>query len=181
MNEIPGAGRSRARTNAFLESVAIPAKHERPPLTTPPTAVPQEPYDVTSQVGHLLRRAFQRHTALFQQEIPAGRLTAAQFAALCAARDLGACSLSDLMQKTAIDHATIRGIVERLASRALVSVEGDRNDGRKRVIALTPAGHALLDATVPLARGVTEQTFGDLNPAERVALVFLLRKMCAMN
>jgi DNA-binding MarR family transcriptional regulator len=150
-------------------------------LTTPPTAAPEELYDVTAQVGHLLRRAFQRHTALFQQEIPAGQLTAAQFAALCAARDLGACSLSDLMQKTAIDQATIRGIVERLANRALVSVEGDRNDGRKRVIALTPAGNALLDATVPLARSVTEQTFGDLNPAERVALVFLLRKMCSMR
>ena len=140
-----------------------------------------EAYDVTSQVGHLLRRAFQRHTALFQQEIPAARLTAAQFAVLCAARDLGACSLTDLMQKTAIDQATIRGIVERLANRGLVSVEGDRTDGRKRVIALTSTGNTLLDATVPLARDVTEQTYGELNPAERVALVFLLRKMCSMN
>jgi hypothetical protein len=34
---------------------------------------------------------------------------------------------------------------------------------------------------VPLARQVTEQTFGELNVAERVALVFLLRKMCAME
>lgn len=150
-------------------------------MTVLKDAPAEPPYDVTAQVGHLLRRAFQRHTALFQQEIPAGQLTAAQFAALCAARDLGACSLTDLMQKTAIDQATIRGIVERLANRALVSVEDDKSDGRKRLIALTPAGAALLETTVPLARQVTEQTFGELNVAERVALVFLLRKMCAMD
>jgi len=35
----------------------------------------------------------------------------------------------------------------------------------------------LIDQTVPFAKQVSEQTFGGLNPAERVAIVYLLRAM----
>ena len=41
----------------------------------------------------------------------------------------------------------------------------------------TATGLALIDRTVPFARQVTERTYGALNPGERVALQFLLRKM----
>ena len=34
-------------------------------------------YDFTQQIGYLLRRAYQRHTAIFQQTVPASQLTAA--------------------------------------------------------------------------------------------------------
>ena len=32
-------------------------------------------YRVTDQVGHLLRRAYQRHTAIFQAVVPASQLS----------------------------------------------------------------------------------------------------------
>ena len=52
-------------------------------------STPQTPndYRVTDQVGHLLRRAYQRHTAIFQSVVPANKLSAAQFVVLCAVRD----------------------------------------------------------------------------------------------
>ncbi len=150
----------------------------RSPQPQPPAA--RDGYDVSEQVGHLLRRAYQRHVALFQSEIPDSQLTAAQFATLCAVRDLGRCSLNDLVKKTAIDQATIRGVVERLATRGLLAVADHRHDGRKRELSLTPAGTDLVAATVPFAQRVTERTFGDFNPAERQALVYLLRRMADM-
>lgn len=143
--------------------------------TSPASGIPD--YQFSEQVGHLLRRAYQRHVALFQQTIPDSQLTAAQFVALCAVRDNGASSLSDIVRVTAIDQATVRGVIERLKSRALLAVSHDPADRRKVLVTLTPAGRRVIDDVVPFAHDITEATFGNLNPAERVAIVYLLRKM----
>jgi DNA-binding MarR family transcriptional regulator len=135
-------------------------------------------YQFSEQVGHLLRRAYQRHVALFQQTIPDSQLTAAQFVILCAVRDQDACSLSDVVRLTAIDQATVRGVMERLKTRELLTVAQDASDRRKVLVTLTDAGHALVGEMVPFAEKITDDTFGDLNPAERVAMLYLLRKMC---
>lgn len=134
-------------------------------------------YHFSDQIGHLLRRAYQRHAAIFQQHIPDSQLTAAQFVTLCAIRDLETCSLSDIVKVTAIDQATIRGIVERLKSRDLIVLSHDEADRRKVLVSLSPGAVELVAETVPFAAHITEATYGNLNPAERVALVFLLRKM----
>lgn len=138
-------------------------------------------YDFSEQVGHLLRRAYQRHTALFQQIIPDTQLTAAQFVVLCAVQASGACSLSYIVKQTAIDQATVRGIIDRLKTRQLLAVRHDENDRRKVLVSLTPAGTQLVKATVPFAFEITEKTFAGFNPAERTALLYLLNKMCASD
>jgi DNA-binding MarR family transcriptional regulator len=135
-------------------------------------------YQFSEQVGHLLRRAYQRHVALFQQTIPDSQLTAAQFVILCAVRDQDACSLSDVVRLTAIDQATVRGVMERLKTRELLTVKQDASDRRKVLVTLTDAGRALVGEMVPFAEKITADTFGELNPAERVAMLYLLRKMC---
>jgi len=138
-----------------------------------------ENYDFSEQVGHLLRRAYQRHTALFQQTIPDTQLTAAQFVVLCSIRDSGACSLSQIVKQTAIDQATIRGVIDRLKARKFVSVRHDEMDRRKVLVSLTEAGQSLVESMVPFAFEITEKTFNGFNPAERMALLYLLNKMCA--
>ena len=141
------------------------------------SASTRDDYLFSDQIGHLLRRVYQRHTALFQQFIPDSQLTAAQFVVLCSVRDNGASSLVDLVKSTVIDQATVRGVVDRLKQRELVQVDHDQQDRRKVVINLTPAGHELVRQMEPFAKQITEGTFGKLNPAERLALVFLLKKM----
>lgn len=143
-----------------------------------PTA--DESYDFHDQIGHLLRRAYQRHVAIFQESIPDSDLTAAQFVALCAVKEMGGCSLNDVVKATAIDQATIRGVVDRLKSRNLLVVTPDSTDRRKLTIRITSKGLGLIEKTVPFAGQVTEDTYGDLNQGERVALMFLLRKMLGM-
>ena len=144
-----------------------------------PSAVSGQPenYHFTEQVGHLLRKVYQRHLAIFQQNVGDSQLTAVQFITLCAVRDMGPSSLTELVQVTAVDQATIRGIVERLKARDLIRVKADPVDRLKVVVGLTDAGAVLLTETVPQAAKITELTFGTLNPAERIALIFLLNKM----
>jgi len=143
-----------------------------------PPSSPSESYDFSEQVGHLLRRVYQRHTALFQQIIPDTQLTAAQFVVLCAVRDSGACSLSRIVKKTAIDQATVRGVIERLKARGLLEVTHDETDRRKVLISLTQEGAARVTSMVPFALEISEKTLSGFNPAERMALMYLLNKMC---
>lgn len=134
-------------------------------------------YVFTDQVGHLLRKAYQRHAAIFQQTIADSQLTAAQFVVLCAVEQQGGCSMAEIVKTTAIDQATVRGVVDRLKARGLIAVSHDASDRRKVVVQLTRRGVELLERTIPQAREITEMTFGDLNPAERVAVVYLLRRL----
>lgn len=144
-------------------------------------AATSDDYVFSDQVGHLLRRAYQRHVAIFQQTISDSQLTAAQFVVLCAIRKFVSCSLSEIVKVTAIDQATMRGIIERLKAREVISVSHDAHDRRKVLVSLTPAGEDIIQATVPAAFAVSEATFGNLNPAERVAIVYLLRKMSGIE
>lgn len=137
----------------------------------------EEAYDVKQQVGHLLRKAYQFHLSIFNDITGELQLTSVQFVTLCILRDHGDCSQAELVRATAVDQATIRGVVDRLAGRGLLELKKDVADGRKVVIALTSDGAALLDTMYPRARQITEETVASLNPAERVALSFLLTKM----
>lgn len=168
-----GSGRYTARDPSFL-AIQVNAPYR--------SDVPEgNKYEFSEQVGHLLRRAYQRHVAIFQQTIPDSQLTAGQFVVLCAIEAHGPCSLSEIARATAIDQATVRGIIERLKARKLIAVSHDPNDRRKVVLLLSQAGNALIREVVPFAQDISERTMGGLNPAERVALVYLLRKMCELD
>jgi DNA-binding MarR family transcriptional regulator len=134
-------------------------------------------YNVTEQVGHLLRKAYQRHLTIFQENAFDPNLTSVQFVTLCALRDNGPSSQSELVRATAIDQGSIRGIIERLTARKLISIGKDPHDGRKVIMSLTRAAETLLDQMIPRARLISELTMADLNPAERVALLYLLRRV----
>jgi len=136
-----------------------------------------DPYTFSEQVGHLLRKAYQRHLAIFQQNVGDSQLTAVQFVTLCAVRDGGPSSLTELVKATAVDQATIRGIVERLKARDLITLEPDPQDRRKVIVGLSESGRQRVQETVPNAAQISELTMSNLNPAERVAVLFLLRKM----
>lgn len=137
-------------------------------------------YDFSQQIGHLLRRAYQRHVAIFQQTVPESKLSAAQFVVLCAVRDhdgAAPCEVPDVVRATAIDEMSVRGIVERLKWRELIATQHPPGDARHMKLALTEAGQALVQSTVPHAQQISELTFGDMGAADRAKLVALLRQM----
>lgn len=134
-------------------------------------------YDVTEQIGHLLRRATQRHTAIFQNNIGDPQLTAIQFVTLCALYDRGPSSQIELVEATAVDQATIRGIINRLKARGLVLLSTSDDDKRKVIISLSAEGLTLIQSLIPKAQRISQLTVERLNPAEQVAIIYLLKKM----
>jgi DNA-binding MarR family transcriptional regulator len=132
---------------------------------------------VKSQVGYLLRRNYQRHLAVFQALACDKQLTSVQFVTLCVIHEDGPSSQVDLINSTGIDQATIRGIINRLKARKLIKLSTEPSDKRKVVASLTDLGRQLLQRMIPCAEAITAETMAPLNPAEREAFLFLLRKL----
>jgi DNA-binding MarR family transcriptional regulator len=138
---------------------------------------PANRYDITKQVGHLLRKAYQTHVAIFQSLNICPQITPTQFAVLCAVKDCGPCSLTVIGRRIVMDLATIRGIIERLHKRGLVSFSRDDTDRRQVIARLEPKGRELIERIIPSAQKITEVTVQKLTVAERVALQYLLEKI----
>ena len=58
----------------------------------------EQGYNFSEQVGHLLRKAYQRHTSIFQRHSCDKQLTAIQFVTLCTVMEQGASSLTDIVK-----------------------------------------------------------------------------------
>ena len=138
---------------------------------------PADSYRLEEQVGYWLRRAYQRHMAIFAGIMGDLDLTSMQFSALFKLRELKAVSQTELGRLTGMDRATISGVVARLKRRDLVLYKPDPLDKRSRIIALTPAGETLLIDALRRISGVTELTLEPIGAAERESLRAILQKM----
>ena len=132
---------------------------------------------VEDHIGFLLRRAHQRHVALFLEQTGQHSLTPTQFAALFKAVELGRVTQNLLGRLTAMDPATVQGVVRRLTLRGLLQRTDDPMDRRTAVLTPTEAGNALIDRTVACAQRSHDAALAPLTLAERAQLMALLRKL----
>ncbi len=144
---------------------------------TAPAAEAETSYRLEDQVGHLLRRAHQRHTAIFQSLIGDQQITTTQFAALVKLLDEGELSQNHLGRLTAMDPATIQGVIRRLTERKLIRSRKDLGDRRRTLLSLTPAGTALVRRLIANGPLVSEVTMEPISPDERRLFLDLLRRL----
>ena len=133
-------------------------------------------YRLTDQIGHIMRRAVQRHTAIFANKMGAD-LTPTRFAALAMLFERGDLSQNELGRLTAMDIATIKGVVDRLQAKGLVTNRVDPNDGRRKIISLTQAGFQHLAQAIPKGIEITNDTLEPLSLEEKYQLLTLMRKI----
>ena len=136
----------------------------------------EERYVLDDQVGFVLRQAQQRHTTIFAAEM-SDSLTPTQWAALAKLWECGTCSQNHLGRLTAMDAATIKGVINRLTGRGFTTISPDPRDGRRVLVSLTPTGLDLYDRAAPIAALITQKTLEPLDVHERSMLVALLRRL----
>lgn len=132
-------------------------------------------YRLQDQVGFILRKAHQRHVAIFAAHM--ADLTPPQFAALAKLRDVGETSQNQLGALIAMDAATVKGVIDRLAARGLVRLGKHEVDKRRLLVGLTEEGQRTVEELVPLARTITEETLAPLSAREAATLLQLLSKI----
>jgi DNA-binding MarR family transcriptional regulator len=134
-------------------------------------------YRLEDQVGFNLRRAHQRATGIFNAVMEKFSITPTQFAALAKLHDLGSVSQNELGRLTAMDPATIFGVVSRLIKHGFVTQSMDANDARRVILELTDTGREAAVAMKDIAAEVSRQTLEPLSTAEQALFLQLLQRM----
>ena len=134
-------------------------------------------YVLERQIGHMLRRAHQRASAIFKARFADHELTPTQFAALAKIGDEGEVSQNRLGRLTAMDPATMKGVIGRLHKRRLIASGDDAADRRRTLWSLTAGGEALLRAAIEAGLATSDQTLAPLNARDRKTLARLLSRL----
>src|SRR5215468_40569 len=146
-------------------------------VATKRNAKPAKPtYVLDEQIGFILRQVSQRHAVIFARDIGID-LTPTQWAALAKLQETGPCSQNQLGRLTAMDVATIKGVIDRLTARGLTETSSDPEDGRRLLVSLTRAGQQTVVKVAPNALAITKETLAPLDAKEREALMALLNKL----
>jgi MarR family transcriptional regulator, lower aerobic nicotinate degradation pathway regulator len=140
------------------------------------TAPPLKRYVLDRQVGFILRQVVQRHIAIFTKRM-ISELTPTQFAALAKLYEVGPCSQNRLGRLTAMDAATIKGVIDRLTKRGFTEVRPDAEDARLLMVHLTGRGRKIAVAAIREAASITAETLAPLSKAEQGILLRHLKRM----
>ena len=150
---------------------------------SPSKAAPPKPrrktqltYVLEEQVGFILRQVSQRHSTIFAEQIGVN-LTPTQWTALIKLSETGPCSQNQLGRITAMDVATIKGVIDRLTARGLTETSADPEDGRRLLVSLTRAGAQMAEKAAANAFAISKETLAPLEPKERETLFALLNKL----
>src|ERR1700739_1775980 len=133
-------------------------------------------YILDDQHAFILRQVWQRHATIFSRDIGIN-LTPTQWAALAKLNEAGPCSQNQLGRLTAMDVATIKGVIDRLTARDLTETSPDPVDGRRLLVSLTRAGQQLAEKAAPNALAISKETLAPLDARERETLIALLTKL----
>lgn len=134
-----------------------------------------ETYRLDDQIGYILRRVTQRHLSIFAAAIP--EVTTTQFAVLARLAEIGPVSQNQLGRAAAMDAATIKGVVDRLAKLGYLATSADPADRRRLTVSLTEAGTELFAARATTALQVSQDTVAPLTSEEASTLQALLSRL----
>lgn len=114
-------------------------------------------FETTSQVHDTclclhLQRSARAIARRFDAAFRPFDLTSGQFSLLMSLNRPEPAGMRDAAALLAMDRTTLTAALKPLERRGLVTVTIDPEDRRGRRLALTPAGHALLTAAVPVWR-----------------------------
>jgi DNA-binding MarR family transcriptional regulator len=129
----------------------------------------KEPADV--RLGrsplHLLHRALQRATDVFQVELGDDGLTPRQYVVLLTVSLNKGLSQTQLVELTGIDRSTVAGVVRRMTDKGLLQRRRTRDDARAYAVSLTGEGAKLLKTYDPMVRRVDERILASLPSRQR--------------
>lgn len=116
---------------------------------------------------HLLHRAGQCASEIFQSEMTSGDLTPRQFAVLVAVSQNEGLSQTSLVKKTGIDRSTLADIVRRMLRKNLLQRRRTKDDARAYSVKLTDDGWEALRRYEPTVEQVDKTVLAALPEASR--------------
>lgn len=138
-------------------------------------------YDFHSMPGHLIRRAQQIAVALFAEETASFDITPIQFALLSELAQSKSLDQVTLAAHIAVDVATLGQVAARMEERELIAREPDAGDARRKRLAITRKGRALLRQVGPAVTSAQSRILAPLNARDQATFSRLLEKLVRSN
>jgi DNA-binding MarR family transcriptional regulator len=117
-----------------------------------------------------LRRAARAVTQLFDEALAPSGLRTTQFTLLVTNRLMGESIINELAERMAMDRTTLSRNLKPLVRSGLLEVRPGE-DGRTRLVRLTPAGEQALEEAYPLWQQAQQETVGVLGEDRYEALL----------
>jgi DNA-binding MarR family transcriptional regulator len=140
-------------------------------------AVDESLQDLYARPGFLLRRGHQIAVAIFVQECAAIGLTPPQHGVLVVVGNAPGLDQAALARALGFDRATVGALVSALEARGMLQREDSATDARRKRLALTAAGRAMLAKAQDAVRRTSERLLSPLAPREREVFVRLLARL----
>ncbi len=134
---------------------------------------------VQGRVVHQLKRAEQAMRAAIDDALAPQGITAAQFGVLAALAAAPGSTSAELARACLVTAQSMHEVIRTLADRDLV--DRTRRDGRSSSLAVTPAGHELLQAAGSVVDRVEQRGLGASTDRDQLqnALTALVARLAA--
>jgi DNA-binding MarR family transcriptional regulator len=123
---------------------------------------------------HLLHRAYQSATEIFQAEMKVDGMTPRQLAVLVAVAQNEGLSQTAITVSTGVDRSTLAEMVRRMQRKGLLQRRRTRDDARAYAVKLTDEGRRVLRTAEPSARSIDAHVLEALPSARRNEFVSAL-------
>jgi len=140
---------------------------------------PESLADLYSRPGFLLRRGHQIAVGIFVQECAALGLTPPQHGVLVVADNAPGLDQAGIARALGFDRATTGALIQGLERRGLLRRENSSADMRRKALAVTPRGRAMLRRSHAAVRRTSDRLLAPLAAGERRRFVQLLERLTA--
>ncbi len=136
---------------------------------------------VWTRPGFLVRRLHQIHMAIFLKECAAEQVTPIQWGILTIVKSRPGVGQVELAEELGLDRSNVANVVDRLTRRGVLKQTVSKLDRRKRSIAITPKGVALMARFQPKAERAQRRLLEVLSKEERQQFMSLLSRLVDQN
>ena len=126
--------------------------------------------------GFLLRRAHQISVALFLEEAAGLGLTTTQYGTMVVLRARGSLDQVGIATLVGIDRSTTALVVSKLEEAGYIERRDDEIDKRRKIITLSPSGHAMLERVADPAQRARERALHAFSARDAGKFLALLER-----
>ncbi|GAB4297758.1 MAG: MarR family transcriptional regulator [Roseovarius sp.] len=131
--------------------------------------------------GYLVRRLHQIHLGLFAEECRGEDITPVQSAILTILRNGEEMDQLTLSTSVGIDRTSGADVIRRLESRGLISRQPSQEDGRAKIVRITPQGRDFIRRVQPMVVRAQKRLVAPLTEDERAEFQRLVNKLIEAN
>jgi DNA-binding MarR family transcriptional regulator len=138
-------------------------------------------HDIWKRPGFLIRRLQQIQVAAFLQECSDIDITPVQWGILTIVSDNPGVGHIEISEELGLDRSNVANVVNRLATRGLLTQKISVEDRRKKHISLTKAGEKMIDEVEVKAKRAQRKILSSLSESEREVFIDLLTRLVREN